>query len=174
MEFSMQNSSCDFWGLVFGILSQLEHLAFFLIELSLVEYEALAFKPSLLCASAIYLARCTLQMTPTWTPLLCKHARYEVSQIRQMLKSYYFCSFLLHVYHYTANSKYFAGVVQRWCWSSIKLLERESWTLPMKNTQGPNSGGLQQWSHWTAFPFESLNLSSTSLLWTVMSWNLVI
>ncbi|CAK8561313.1 unnamed protein product [Lathyrus sativus] len=61
---------------------KLEHMAFFLIDLCLVEYEALAFKPSLLCASALYLARCTLQITPSWTPLLQKHARYDVSQIR--------------------------------------------------------------------------------------------
>ncbi|XP_057453295.1 putative cyclin-B3-1 isoform X2 [Lotus japonicus] len=61
---------------------KLEHMAFFLIELCLVEYEALAFKPSLLCASALYVARCTLQITPPWTPLLRKHTRYEASQIR--------------------------------------------------------------------------------------------
>ncbi|KAE9592814.1 putative cyclin [Lupinus albus] len=60
----------------------LEHMAFFLIDLCLVEYEALAFKPSLLCASALYVARCTMQITPPWTPLLHKHARYGVSQIR--------------------------------------------------------------------------------------------
>ncbi|KAB1216869.1 putative cyclin-B3-1 [Morella rubra] len=63
-------------------LCQLEHLGFYLIELCLIEYEALKFKPSLLCASAIYVARCTLHMTPAWTPLLCKHARYEESQLR--------------------------------------------------------------------------------------------
>ncbi|XP_061348710.1 putative cyclin-B3-1 [Gastrolobium bilobum] len=61
---------------------KLEHMAFFLIDLCLVEYEALAFKSSLLCASALYVARCTLQKTPPWTPLLHKHARYKVSQIR--------------------------------------------------------------------------------------------
>ncbi|XP_056161345.1 cyclin-B1-3 isoform X2 [Syzygium oleosum] len=61
---------------------KLEHLAFYLIELCLVEYEALEFKPSLLCASALYVARCTLQMSPAWTLLLIRHARYEVSQIR--------------------------------------------------------------------------------------------
>ncbi|XP_050233874.1 cyclin-A2-1 isoform X2 [Mercurialis annua] len=59
-----------------------DHLAFYLIELSLVEYEVLKFKPSMLCASAIYVARSTLQISPAWTPLLVKHARYEVSQIR--------------------------------------------------------------------------------------------
>ncbi|KAM1266254.1 hypothetical protein ACFX2J_035844 [Malus domestica] len=39
-------------------------------------------KSSLLCAAALYVARCTLQITHAWTPLLCKHTRYEVSQIR--------------------------------------------------------------------------------------------
>ncbi|KAI3675635.1 hypothetical protein L1987_85227 [Smallanthus sonchifolius] len=52
-----------------------EKLAFFLLELCLVEYDALHYKPSLLCASAIYVARCTLHLAPTWTPLLCKHSR---------------------------------------------------------------------------------------------------
>ncbi|XP_068493243.1 putative cyclin-B3-1 isoform X1 [Phaseolus vulgaris] len=61
---------------------KIEHMAFFLVDLCLVEYDALAFKPSLLSASALYAARCTLQITPPWTPLLHKHARYEVSQLR--------------------------------------------------------------------------------------------
>ncbi|KAK9152206.1 hypothetical protein Syun_010515 [Stephania yunnanensis] len=61
---------------------KLENLSFYLIELCLVKYEALSFKASLLAASAIYVARCTLHMTPAWTPLLCKHAHYEESQLR--------------------------------------------------------------------------------------------
>lgn len=87
---------------------QLEHLAFYLIELCLVEYEALKYKPSLLCASAIYLARCTLQRAPAWTPLLHKHARYEESQIRyNLLKIFmFFCSF-----NYITNFNYACLVV---------------------------------------------------------------
>lgn len=61
---------------------QLEHLAFYLIELSLTEYEALRFRPSLLCASAVYVARCTLNKLPAWTSLLGKHAQYEEYQMR--------------------------------------------------------------------------------------------
>ncbi|KAK9110005.1 hypothetical protein Sjap_018065 [Stephania japonica] len=61
---------------------KLENLSFYLIELCLVKYEALSFKASLLAASAIYVARCTLHMTPASTPLLCKHAHYEESQLR--------------------------------------------------------------------------------------------
>ncbi|GER33857.1 cyclin [Striga asiatica] len=52
------------------------------MKLCLVEYEALNYKASMLCASAIYVARCTMQMAPYWTPLLAKHARYEESKIR--------------------------------------------------------------------------------------------
>ncbi|XP_055823059.1 putative cyclin-B3-1 [Solanum dulcamara] len=63
--------------------TRFEHLAFYLIELCLVEYEALNYKPSMLCASAIYVARCTMQMMPTWTPLLEVHARYQESQLRE-------------------------------------------------------------------------------------------
>ncbi|CAO2826028.1 unnamed protein product [Amaranthus hypochondriacus] len=59
-----------------------EHLAYYLIELCLVEYEALRFRPSLLCASAVYVARSTLHTIPTWTPLLEKHARYDKHQMR--------------------------------------------------------------------------------------------
>ncbi|XP_054814607.1 putative cyclin-B3-1 isoform X2 [Prosopis cineraria] len=76
---------------------RLEHLAFFLIELCLVEYEALAFKSSLVCASAIYVARCTLQIAPPWTPLLHKHCRYEVSQLRN-------CAEMILKFHKSARA----------------------------------------------------------------------
>ncbi|XP_041990369.1 putative cyclin-B3-1 isoform X1 [Salvia splendens] len=62
--------------------TKLERFAFYLIELCLVEYEALNYKPSMLCASAIFVARCTMGLSPRWTPLLTKHTRYEESQIR--------------------------------------------------------------------------------------------
>ncbi|PHT44117.1 putative cyclin-B3-1 [Capsicum baccatum] len=64
--------------------TKFEHLAFYLIELCLVEYEALNYKPSMLCASAIYVARRTMQMAPAWTPLLEMHARYQESQLRHI------------------------------------------------------------------------------------------
>ncbi|KAL5731323.1 putative cyclin-B3-1 [Ranunculus cassubicifolius] len=63
--------------------SKLENLAFYLIELCLIEYDALKYKPSLLCASAIYVAKCTLRMSPAWTPLLCKHTHYEECDLRE-------------------------------------------------------------------------------------------
>ncbi|KAJ4879369.1 cyclin b3 [Raphanus sativus] len=76
---------------------KLEQLAFYLIELCLVEYEALKFKPSMLCASAIYVARCTLRMTPVWTPLLNNHTHYNVSQMKD-------CSDMILGFHKAAKT----------------------------------------------------------------------
>ncbi|CAN1155625.1 Putative cyclin-B3-1 [Linum perenne] len=63
--------------------SKLQHMVSYLTELCLVEYEALKFKPSMISASAVFVARCTLKIDPAWTPLLTKHARYDVSQLRE-------------------------------------------------------------------------------------------
>ncbi|KAM1244954.1 hypothetical protein ACFX2I_036209 [Malus domestica] len=40
--------------------------------------EALRFKPSFLCAAALSVARCTLQITPAWTPLVTKYPKSEM------------------------------------------------------------------------------------------------
>ncbi|XP_038887576.1 putative cyclin-B3-1 [Benincasa hispida] len=76
--------------------TQLEHLSFYLIELALVEYEALSFRPSLLCASALYVARSTLRISPSWTTLLNKHTRYDASQIRE-------CAEMILKFHQSAQ-----------------------------------------------------------------------
>lgn len=47
--------------------SQLELLAFFIVELCLVEYKMLKFPPSLLAAAAIYTAQCSLYRLKQWT-----------------------------------------------------------------------------------------------------------
>lgn len=49
------------------ISSQLELLAFFIVELCLVEYKMLKFPPSLLAAAAIYTAQCSLYRLKQWT-----------------------------------------------------------------------------------------------------------
>ncbi|KAH9316296.1 hypothetical protein KI387_024923, partial [Taxus chinensis] len=56
---------------------ELEKLTFYLIELCLVEYESLQWKPSMLAASATCIARHILQRMPPWTRLIQKHARYN-------------------------------------------------------------------------------------------------
>lgn len=65
---------------------KLEHLAFYFINLCLVECKALKLKPSLLCAAAIDETRCALQITLAWMAQLVKYVCYEISQIRECVE----------------------------------------------------------------------------------------
>ncbi|KAK5842104.1 hypothetical protein PVK06_004433 [Gossypium arboreum] len=60
---------------------KLEFLSFFLIELSMVEYEMLKFQPSLLAAAAIYTAQCSLFRFKNWTKTSEWHTKYTEDQL---------------------------------------------------------------------------------------------
>ncbi|XP_038899127.1 cyclin-A2-1-like [Benincasa hispida] len=62
---------------------ELEFLANYLAELTLVEYSFLKFLPSLIAASAVFLARWTLdQSNHPWNPTLEHYTSYNVSQLK--------------------------------------------------------------------------------------------
>ncbi|EOA20684.1 hypothetical protein CARUB_v10000996mg [Capsella rubella] len=64
-------------------LTELEFLANYLAELTLMEYTFLRFRPSLTAASAVFLARWTLDQTDhPWNPTLQHYTRYEVAELR--------------------------------------------------------------------------------------------
>ncbi|PKI67335.1 hypothetical protein CRG98_012284 [Punica granatum] len=56
---------------------KLDRLAYYLMELSLVEYEMLKFPPSLLAAAAIFTAHCTLYGFKQWTRTCEWHSQYS-------------------------------------------------------------------------------------------------
>lgn len=62
-------------------MKQLESLSFFLIELSLVEYEMLKFPSSLLAAAAVYAAQCTLYGFKQWSRTCEWHSSYTEDQL---------------------------------------------------------------------------------------------
>ncbi|XP_016463394.1 cyclin-A2-2-like [Nicotiana tabacum] len=62
---------------------ELEFMANYLAELTLVDYGFLKFLPSLTAASAVFLARWTLdQSNHPWNPTLEHYTRYKVSELR--------------------------------------------------------------------------------------------
>lgn len=73
-------------------LNQLELLSFFIIELCLIEYEMLRFRPSLLAAAAVYTAQCTLRGFQHWTKTSELHTCYSEEQLTLVT---YFHSFNL-------------------------------------------------------------------------------
>ncbi|CAH8390338.1 unnamed protein product [Eruca vesicaria subsp. sativa] len=60
-----------------------EVLASFLIELALVEYEMLRFPPSLLAATAVYTAQCTLDGFRRWNSTCEFHCQYSEDQLME-------------------------------------------------------------------------------------------
>ncbi|KAH0923224.1 hypothetical protein HID58_023242 [Brassica napus] len=60
-----------------------EVLASFLMELALVEYEMLRFPPSLLAATAVYTAQCTLDGFRKWNTTCEFHSHYSEDQLME-------------------------------------------------------------------------------------------
>ncbi|KAJ0265381.1 Cyclin-B2-2 [Hirschfeldia incana] len=60
-----------------------EMLASFLIELALVEYEMLRFQPSLLAATAVYTAQCTIGGFRHWSSTCEFHSHYSEDQLME-------------------------------------------------------------------------------------------
>ncbi|CAI9266129.1 unnamed protein product [Lactuca saligna] len=65
---------------------ELEALAFYLMDLCLVEYEMVKFPPSLLAAAAVFTAECTLNGSKKWTKTTQLHSHYSLHQLLECSK----------------------------------------------------------------------------------------
>jgi hypothetical protein len=61
-------------------------LAKYMIELPLLEYAMLKYAPSLIAASAVFLAMKIFRKEPAWNPRLLFHTKYNESQLRPCAK----------------------------------------------------------------------------------------
>ncbi|XP_021297377.1 G2/mitotic-specific cyclin S13-7-like isoform X2 [Herrania umbratica] len=71
---------------------KMENMVYFLAELCMMHYESTRYCPSMVAASAVYAARCTLNKTPTWTDTLKFHTGYSEAQLME-------CARLLAFFH---------------------------------------------------------------------------
>ncbi|XVF07070.1 hypothetical protein REPUB_Repub06bG0105500 [Reevesia pubescens] len=65
---------------------KMENMVYFLAELGMMHYETIMFCQSMVAASAVYAARCTLNKTPTWTQTLKFHTGYSEPQLMDCAK----------------------------------------------------------------------------------------
>ncbi|KAJ0097829.1 hypothetical protein Patl1_29243 [Pistacia atlantica] len=91
---------------------KLELLSFFLIELSLVEYQMLKFPPSLLAAAAIYAAQCTVFGFKQWSKTCQWHSGYSEDQLLE-------CARLMIAFHQRAATGKLTGVHRKYCTSKF-------------------------------------------------------
>ncbi|KAB1227448.1 G2/mitotic-specific cyclin-1 [Morella rubra] len=63
---------------------EMENMVFFLAELGLTHYPIVtSYRPSVIAASAVYAARCTLDKSPFWTETLKHHTGYSEDQLKE-------------------------------------------------------------------------------------------
>ncbi|XP_057977186.1 G2/mitotic-specific cyclin-2-like isoform X2 [Malania oleifera] len=86
---------------------KLEILSFFLIDLCLVEYEMLKFPPSLLAASAIYTAQCTLHGFKQWDKKCQWYTGYSEDELLE-------CSVLIVTFHQKAGTGKLIGLQRKY------------------------------------------------------------
>jgi G2/mitotic-specific cyclin-B, other len=60
---------------------QLGHMILFFGELALMDYRMVTIRPSVVAASAVYAARCTLRKSPLWTGTLKHHTGLHEQQL---------------------------------------------------------------------------------------------
>ncbi|GAV75629.1 Cyclin_N domain-containing protein/Cyclin_C domain-containing protein, partial [Cephalotus follicularis] len=65
---------------------EMENMVYFLAELGVMNYETIMFCPSMVAASAVYAARCTLNKTPAWNDTLKLHTGFTESQLMDCAK----------------------------------------------------------------------------------------
>ncbi|KAI5438615.1 G2/mitotic-specific cyclin-1 isoform X1 [Lathyrus oleraceus] len=91
---------------------KLELLAFFLVELSLVEYAMLKFPPSQLAAAAVYTAQCATYGFKQWSKTCEWHTNYSEDQLLE-------CSSLMVDFHKKAGTGKLTGAHRKYCTSKF-------------------------------------------------------
>lgn len=74
------NQLCIGSNFGFGFV-QMENMVHFLAELGIMNYATIIYCPSMLAASAVYAARCTLNKSPVWNDTLKLHTGFSEAQV---------------------------------------------------------------------------------------------
>ncbi|KAK8449394.1 hypothetical protein SEVIR_7G211100v4 [Setaria viridis] len=86
---------------------QLELVSFFMLELCLVEYQMLKYRPSLLAAAAVYTAQCAINRCQHWRKVCESHSRYTGDQLLE-------CSRMMVDFHQKAGAGKLTGVHRKY------------------------------------------------------------
>ncbi|KAH7677253.1 Cyclin B and related kinase-activating proteins protein [Dioscorea alata] len=65
---------------------EMENMVFFFAELAMVHYSMVKYCPSMLAASAVYAARCTLNKSPLWSETLKCHTGFSEPELLECTK----------------------------------------------------------------------------------------
>ncbi|KAK3027997.1 hypothetical protein RJ639_039087, partial [Escallonia herrerae] len=72
---------------------KMENMVYFLAELGMMNYVSVLYCPSMVAASAVYAARCTLNKSPVWNDTLKWHTGFSETQLMYVI-SLHFATFM--------------------------------------------------------------------------------
>lgn len=87
--------------------TKVELLAFYIIDLCLVEYEMVKFPPSMLAAAAVFTAQCTLGKATQWSKMKERQTNYKDDEIMK-------CSKLMVEFHHNAATGRLTAVYRKY------------------------------------------------------------
>ncbi|KAK4392538.1 G2/mitotic-specific cyclin-2 [Sesamum angolense] len=87
--------------------SDVENMVYFLAELGTMNYSTLRYCPSMIAASAVYAARCTLNKSPLWNETLRIHTGFSEQQLMD-------CAKLLVTFHSMAAEQKLGGLYRKY------------------------------------------------------------
>ncbi|KAK4412809.1 G2/mitotic-specific cyclin-1 [Sesamum alatum] len=87
--------------------SDVENMVYFLAELGMMNYATLIYCPSMIAASAVYAARCTLNKAPVWNETLKLHTGFSEPQLMD-------CAKLLVSFHSMAADQKLRGIYRKY------------------------------------------------------------
>ncbi|KAL2230959.1 G2/mitotic-specific cyclin-1-like [Sesamum indicum] len=87
--------------------SDVENMVYFLAELGMMNYATLIYCPSMIAASAVYAARCTLNKAPIWNETLKLHTGFSEPQLMD-------CAKLLVSFHSMAADQKLRGIYRKY------------------------------------------------------------
>ncbi|XP_077240149.1 G2/mitotic-specific cyclin S13-7-like isoform X2 [Tasmannia lanceolata] len=86
---------------------EMEHMCFFFAELALMQYSMIMYCPSMIAASSVYTARCTLKKSPLWSETLKHHTGFSEPQLLD-------CAKHLVMFHSMAAESKLKGVYKKY------------------------------------------------------------
>ncbi|RDX75868.1 hypothetical protein CR513_44205, partial [Mucuna pruriens] len=95
---------------------EMENMVFFLAELGMMHYPTvILYCPSLIAASAVFAARCTLERSPLWTRTLKHYTGYSEEQLRD-------CAKIMVNLHSAAPESKLRAVYKKFCSSDCSAV----------------------------------------------------
>ncbi|KAL2320618.1 hypothetical protein Fmac_029587 [Flemingia macrophylla] len=105
---------------------ELENMAHFLSELGMIHYANFMYCPSMIAASAVFAARCTLNKAPLWSQTLKLHTGYSQEQLMD-------CARLLVSFHSTLGNGKLKSVYRKYSdpqKGSVAVFQPAKYLLP--------------------------------------------